>query len=73
MRIFFQHHFRVRQTNILQNLDGAFSRVGGRNVLVTHRHFNQLGLDGEAWIERRHRLLINHGDLGAAQLAQFLG
>ena len=34
------------------------------------RHFDELLADGHGRIERRHRLLVDHGDRGAANPAQ---
>ena len=39
---------------------------------MDHRHFDELVADQHRGIERGHRLLIDHGDLRAADLAQFL-
>ena len=37
---------------------------------VDHRHFHQLAADLHRRVQARHRLLVDHGDLRAADLAQ---
>ena len=41
-----------------------------RRALVPHDRLGDLHADGEHGVERDHRLLEDHGDLGAAHLAQ---
>ena len=64
---------RVGQAHVVEHLKGAGSRVGRTYGLVRHGHFHELGGDGEAGIQRRHRLLIDHGDFRAPEAAQLVG
>ena len=64
---------RVRQPHVAQHLERA--RVGallGAALLMVQRHFHQLPRDLHRRVERGHRLLIDHRDLRAAQLAQLV-
>ncbi len=70
MRIVIDALSGVREADQLQHLDG--SRAGGapRQVLMDDGGFGDLIPDGEDGVQRRHRLLKDHGDLVAAHRAQ---
>ena len=58
--------------NAAQQLDGALSRRPPRPAAVTQDGLDDLVADGKARIERRHRLLEDHCEPVAAQIAQGL-
>ena len=66
------HPLRVGQPDGLQHLQRALVGLPPADLLVDHRHFHQLAADLHRRIEARHRLLVDHRDLGAADRAQFL-
>ena len=67
------HRFGVGHVDVAQHLQAALVGDPVGNAFVEDQHFLELGGDGQARVERAHRLLIDHGDLGAANPAQFLG
>ena len=56
--------------DLAQQLDRALARLRARHAHVQPQHFLELQADGEHRVQRRHRLLEDHRDVGAAQLAQ---
>mmetsp|Transcript_18259 Transcript_18259/g.28909 ORF Transcript_18259/g.28909 Transcript_18259/m.28909 type:complete len:656 (+) Transcript_18259:1222-3189(+) len=63
----------VRQFHIGDHLQGAGHCILLGHALVDHRHLGQLLADLHRRVQRSHRLLIDHGDLGAANVAQLFG
>ena len=63
---------RVGQLDRGQHLGRPLARLRLGHLLVVERHLHQLLADQQRRVQRRHRLLVDHGDLGAAQLAQLL-
>ena len=61
----------VRQLHRLHHVQRALAGFGLGHLFVGERHFHQLIGDAHRRIEAGHRLLIDHGDLRAAQAAQF--
>ena len=63
----------ARRVGQADGLDGA-ERLGpglrGARALVDHRHFHELAPDLHRRVQARHRLLVDHRDLGAADLAE---
>ena len=72
MRIGGHHPLRIGQLDVGQHLGGAVVGLLLGHPFVVERHLHQLLAQGQAGIQRRHRLLVDHGDLVAAQLPQFL-
>ena len=62
----------VGQAHGAEHVEGARIRLLLRAALMEQRHLHQLPRDLHRRIERGHRLLIDHRDLRAAQLAQLL-
>ena len=63
---------RRRNADELEHLDGAVPRVAPAHARVHARDFGDLVADGEDRIERRHRLLEDHRDAIAADVAHLL-
>ena len=53
-----------------QQLDGALARLRAGQAAMAHQHLDDLLADGVARIERGHRLLEDHREPVAAQVAQ---
>ena len=70
MRIGAHDALRVGQAHGLDHVERALVRFLLRHLVVDQRHFHQLPADQHGRIERGHRLLIDHGDLRAADGAQ---
>ena len=70
VRIAVQDPLGVRQLDVRHHLECAL--VGGLFVdpFVDHRHFHQLLADLHCRVQRGHRLLVDHRDLAAANVAQ---
>ncbi len=64
--------FRVGQAHVGHDLERALVGFFLADALVDHRHFHQLLADAHGGVQRGHRFLIDHRDLGAADVAQFL-
>ena len=64
--------FRVRDVDVAQDLVRAVVGVLRADLLVVQRHLHQLLAQRHARVERGHGLLIDHGDLVAAQLPDLL-
>ena len=62
MRVIPQPAGRVGNANPLQQRPGALIRLLPRRVAVQPDRFRHLFADGQHGIERRHRLLEDHGD-----------
>ena len=71
MRIGLHHPLGVGQAHRLQHLQGALVGLSLADLLVDQRHLHELLPDLHGGIEARHRLLVDHRDLRAAQAAQF--
>ena len=61
---------RIRNANFLQKLDNAVLDLLGSPCAMQLQDFTDLPRDRMQGIERGHRLLKDHGDLGASDLAQ---
>ena len=61
---------RIRDTHPLQQLDRLPQRRPRRGTSVQHQRFGHLVSDGVHRVQRRHRLLEDHADAVATQLAQ---
>ncbi len=70
VRIGSQDARRIGQAHGGDDVVRHLLRHAGADALVDHRHFHQLLADRHRRIERRHRLLIDHRDLRAAEVAQ---
>ena len=62
---------RVGQPHGLDDVERALVSFLFRNLVMDQRHFHQLLADQHGRIERGHRLLIDHGDLRAADRPEF--
>jgi hypothetical protein len=62
----------IRQADAGQHLAGALARLLLAGAFVEDRHLGELFADLHRRVQRGHRLLVDHGDLGAAQLPQLL-
>src|SRR5450755_2436697 len=60
----------VRNADFGEQRDRALSGVGRRETEMQTQHLGQLKTDREHRVQRRHRLLEDHRDVGAAQPAQ---
>ena len=69
VRIGPHHPLGVRQPDRFDHFDRPPLGLGARDLVVTQRRLHQLPADPHGWIERGHRLLIDHRDLGAADFA----
>src|SRR6266849_2811997 len=56
-----------------QHVDRAPTRCRSVALAMGEGNFHELLADGEGWIQRRHRLLVNHCALAAAHLPKRLG
>ena len=56
----------VLNADILQGLDAQLDRALSLDLLVNQQRFDQLIFDAQIRIQRRHRVLENHGDAFAA-------
>ncbi len=61
---------RVGDAHLVQQLDRALARRAPGETAVQLQHLLELVADGEHRVQRRHRLLEDHRDLGAADVAQ---
>ena len=64
--------FRVGDADLGQQRDRALPRLRRPHAHVHAQHLGQLEADGEHRVQRCHRLLEDHRDVGAADLAQFV-
>ena len=69
VRIGIQPLTRPRQLHAFEQLQGAGFGVAGAHVLVQAQGLGDLLPDRMQGVERRHRLLEDHGHAGTAQLA----
>ena len=65
MRIGAQALLRLLNADQMQQLQDAFTSLGGIHVLVQGQHLADLALDHVQGVERGHRLLKNHRDIVA--------
>ena len=72
MGILPQPLFRRGNADRRQKLGAAPRRRRRVHAEMRLQRLDDLGADGEHGIERGHRVLEDHGELGPAQLAQFL-
>ncbi len=71
MRIGFQPFFRLADADLVQQLQHAGTRRLPGHTLMQCEDFGNLLFDRMERIERCHRLLEDHGDVVAANFAQF--
>ena len=69
MRIGFRRHLGIGNPHVRQQRQHPCVDLGLRQVGVDRKHLADLVADGAQRIERRHRLLEDHRDAGAAHLA----
>ncbi|MNV56998.1 hypothetical protein D3C71_1493080 [compost metagenome] len=67
VRVVVQARTGGRDTNLLQQLGGAFACTGLVHLQVQAQHFHQLKADGEARVQAGRRVLENHGHVLAHQ------
>src|SRR5437868_6865076 len=68
MRILLRSLFSGWDSRERQHFHSAIPRVASRSGSVNARYFSDLVTDSKYWIQRRHRLLKNHGDAIAANV-----
>ena len=66
----FHHRFGVGHVHLLQHLYAVLVGVFFLHPPVDDQHLVHLLADAQRWIERRHGVLIDHGDLVPTQVAQ---
>ncbi len=69
VRIFVEAFFRRGNFDARQQIDGPFPRLLRRQTAVADEHLGDLIADRQAGVERGHRLLEDHGQPVAAQIA----
>jgi hypothetical protein len=62
----------IGDAHIRQHFSRPLHRLRLRDALVVDRHLGELLADLHRRVQRRHRLLVDHGDLRAADLSQLL-
>ena len=72
VRIGVENPVRFRQADAGDDLARPLHRLFGTDAFVVDRNLGELVADAHGRIEGRHRLLIDHGDFGAAQIPQLL-
>ena len=72
MRVVAHATFSVRDADHFEELDGALKSCGGVHLQVQLKRFRQLPANGQHRVERRHRLLKDHRNLVAADVADFV-
>ena len=72
MRIGAHDALGVGQAHGLDHVERSCARLLLRDFVVDQRHFHQLPVDQHGWVERGHRLLVDHRDFRAAKGAQLL-
>ena len=66
VRVGVHQPFRVRDVHGRQHVEGALKGFFLAHALVDHRHFHELRGDGQAGVQGRHGLLVDHRDVLAA-------
>ncbi|MNI29456.1 hypothetical protein D3C73_832720 [compost metagenome] len=69
MRVAVQHRLGFRDAHLLQHAQRFGARGGGVLALVLADRFGNLVAGGEHRVQGRHRLLEDHGHVGAAHIA----
>src|SRR4029077_16904940 len=72
VRIFVDAPLRRGNMDATQQVDRALTRYPPRSAAMTQDGFDDLLADRKTWIERRHRLLKDHRQTIATQIAQDL-
>ena len=72
MRVFVDPFLGRGDVNAPQQLDGPLARAAPGAAAMAQNGLDDLVADGEARVERRHRLLKNHRQPVAAEVAQGL-
>ena len=70
MRIRVEAAFRVLDADLVEEIEHARLRRAVRQTAMDLEHLADLLLDGVKRVERGHRLLKNHGNLIAADMAE---
>ena len=70
MRVGVEAAFRVLDADLVEQVEHARLRRAVGKTAVDLQHLADLLLDGVQRVERGHRLLKNHGNLVAADMAQ---
>ena len=70
MRIGVEAAFRVLDADLVEEIEHARLRCAVRQTAMDLEHLADLLLDGVKRVERGHRLLKNHGNLIAADMAE---
>ena len=60
MRVGIHDALGIGQANVGEHLDRTCRGLRLGDAFVDDRHFHELAADGEARIQRRHRLLVDH-------------
>ena len=72
MRVVVDNHLGTWHADALEDLDGAFEGFPFRQALVHAQRLAHLKADLHGWVQGGERILEDHADLGAAQLALLL-
>ena len=72
MRVIVHARSGIGNPHELQHLHGPVKSLFLRNALVLEHHFHDLHTDREHRIQRSHRLLEDHADLFAADVADLV-
>ena len=72
VRVGLQDTLRVRQLHVGDHLERAVVGILFGHAGMDHRHLHQLLADPHGGVQARHRFLIDHRDLAAADVAQFI-
>src|SRR5690348_3479389 len=72
MRIVVDPRLRIGNADLPQKLQRAFPDFSSRSAAVQRQHLADLPPDTVQRIERGHRILKDHRDAGALDLAQFV-
>ena len=72
VRILVKPAIRIGNADHLQQIERAGARRRLVHVEMDHQRFHDLEPDGQHRVQRRHRLLEDHRDIAAANLAHFV-
>ena len=66
MRVAMHPILRIGNSHGVEHFDRLLHRLSASHSTMSHQHLSHLGADLEIGIERGHRILKNHSDMGAA-------